>query len=183
MGGTAIVLLAVARIWMNWGKVVILPLQWSWSDVGLGCALGGAITLASAVIYQLWPNYRLAANQYLTIVLQPLIWADLLWLGLLPGLSEELLFRGVMLAAFGLNLIALILSSLCFGILHMGNRHQWPYVVWATIVGGILGYMALKTGNLIIPVVAHIITNWLAGITWKIKHPPSTSLGNSSDPS
>lgn len=183
MGGTAIVLLAVARLWMNWGKVLILPLQWNWLHVGYGVGLGLAITLASAVIYQLWPSYRLAANQYLKIVLQPLIWADLLWLGLLPGLSEELLFRGVMLAAFGLNLVALVLSSLCFGILHMGNRQQWPYVVWATVVGGILGYVALTTGNLLIPVTAHIVTNWLAGISWKIKHPSSASFGESSDPS
>lgn len=183
MGGTAILLLAVARIWMSFGDVVILPLQWNWSGVGLGVALGLAITMASALVYQLWPSYRLAANQYLMIVLQPLVWADLLWLGLLPGLSEELLFRGVMLAAFGLNLGALVVSSLCFGILHMGNRQQWPYVVWASAVGGLLGYVALETGSLLIPVVAHIITNWLAGITWKIKHPQSSSLGNSGDPS
>lgn len=183
MGGTAIILLAIARIWMNWGKVVILPLDFSWINIGWGVALGIAITLSSAVVYQVWASYRAAANQYLMLVLQPLLWADLLWLGLLPGLSEELLFRGVMLAAFGLNITALIFSSLCFGILHMGNRKQWPYVVWATAVGGLFGFVALKTENLLIPVVAHIVTNWLAGITWKLKHPQSASLGKSSDPS
>ncbi len=183
MGGTAVVLLAVARLWINWGKVAILPLSWSVENIGWGIALGVAITLASAVVYQVWPSYRLAANQYLTLVLQPLIWADLIWLGLLPGLSEELLFRGVMLAAFGLNIGALLLSSLCFGVLHMGNRHQWPYVIWATAVGCIFGYSALRMDNLLIPVVAHIVTNWLAGLIWKIKHPQSASLGESSDPS
>lgn len=183
MGGTAIVLLAIARIWMNWGTVEILPLQWTWINAGWGIALGLAITLASSVVYQLWPSYRIAANQYLMLVLQPLIWADLIWLGLLPGLSEELLFRGVMLSALGLNVTAVILSSVCFGVLHMGNRQQWPYVIWATAVGGILGYTAIATQSLLIPVLAHIVTNWLAGITWKVKHPHTSSLGESGDPS
>lgn len=183
MGVTAVVLLVVARLWMRWGQVAILPLQWSVINAGIGIALGFAITLGSAVVYQIWPSYRQAANQYLAIVLQPLIWADLIWLGLLPGLSEELLFRGVMLSALGLNISALVWSSLCFGVLHMGNRQQWSYVVWATAVGAVLGYTALVTQSLLIPVVAHIVTNWLAGITWKLKHPQSPPLGESGDPS
>lgn len=181
MGVTAVVLLVIARLWMRWGQVAILPLQWTLTNGGIGVALGFAITLASALVYQLWPSYRQAANQYLAIVLQPLVWADLIWLGLLPGLSEELLFRGVMLSALGLNLSALIISSLCFGVLHMGNRTQWSYVVWATAVGGLLGYTAIATQSLLIPVLAHIVTNWLAGVTWKLKHPQSPPLEESGD--
>ena len=171
MAVTAIILLIVAKIWMRFDQVALLPLDWSLRAVLIGIALGVGISLASAGLYQLWPQYRKAANLYLALVLQPLLWADLLWLGLLPGLSEELLFRGVMLSAFGLTTTALILSSLCFGILHLGGTQQWPYVIWASLVGGILGYSALATGNLLIPVVAHISTNWIAGITWKLLHP------------
>lgn len=179
MGVTAFVLLLVARIWMSLGTVSILPIQGSWINLGLGVALGLGITLASAVVYQLWPSYRSAANQYLKIVLKPLIWADLIWLGLLPGLSEELLFRGVMLAALGLNISAVIISSLCFGVLHLGGKQQWPYVIWASAVGGVFGYTAIATQSLLIPVVAHIVTNLLAGIIWKLRHPQSTTVGKS----
>ena len=95
---------------------------------------------------------------------------DLLWMGLLPGLSEELLFRGVMLPAIGLNWTGVIFSSLCFGVLHLSGLQQWPYVVWATVVGLAFGGSALMTGNLLVPVVAHIITNLLSSLIWKVRH-------------
>jgi membrane protease YdiL (CAAX protease family) len=86
----------------------------------------------------------------------------------LPGLSEELLFRGIMLPALGLNLTAVIVSSLVFGVLHLSGLQQWPYVIWATIVGFALGYTALVTGNLMVPIVAHIVTNLVSSSLWKL---------------
>ena len=170
MGITAIFLLAIAKIWQKLGGVQLLSFQFSpqallWS---IGLALG--ITLASGIVYRLWPAYRHSADFYLELVIKPLEWADLIWLGLLPGLSEELLFRGVMLPALGLNLAAVAVSSVLFGVLHLSGNGQWPYVVWATIVGFALGYCALITGNLVVPVVAHIITNLISGLVWKINH-------------
>jgi membrane protease YdiL (CAAX protease family) len=41
-------------------------------------------------------------------------------------------------------------------------------VIWATIVGMILAYSALLTGNLLVPIVAHMITNWISSYFWKI---------------
>ena len=170
MGITAIFLLAIAKIWQKLGGVQLLSFQFSpqallWS---IGLALG--ITLASGIVYRLWPAYRQSADFYLELVIKPLEWTDLIWLGLLPGLSEELLFRGVMLPALGLNLAAVAVSSVLFGVLHLSGNGQWPYVVWATIVGFALGYCALITGNLVVPVVAHIITNLISGLVWKINH-------------
>ncbi len=171
MGVTAVVLLTISKVWQQLGSVTMLPLEFNdraliWS---VGLALG--ITIASSIIYRLWAAYRRSADIYLELVVKPLVWADLIWLGLLPGLSEELLFRGVMLPAFGLNLSAVIISSLLFGILHLSGANQWPYVVWATIVGFALGYVALITGNLLIPITAHIITNLVSSCLWKLKHP------------
>ncbi|MEO0687441.1 MAG: CPBP family intramembrane glutamic endopeptidase, partial [Cyanobacteria bacterium J06649_11] len=94
---------------------------------------------------------------------------DLIWLGLLPGLSEELLFRGVMLPAFGFNHFAVLVSSVCFGVLHLSGSGQWAYVVWASIVGVMLGYSAFLSDNLLIPIVAHIVTNLVSSYFWKIQ--------------
>ena len=99
-----------------------------------------------------------------------MLWPDLIWVGLLPGLSEELLFRGVMLPAIGLNITGIIVSSLCFGVLHISGLQHWPYVVWATAVGILLAYSALLTGNLLVPIVAHIFTNLVASYFWKLRH-------------
>ena len=170
MGVTAIILLGVAKIWQKLGAVQLLAIQFTTSALLYSLALAAGIILTSSIIYRTWSAYRRSADYYLELVIKPLIWADIIWLGLLPGLSEELLFRGIMLPALGLNLAAVFISSVLFGVLHLSGNNQWPYVVWATIVGFALGYSALVTGNLVVPVVAHIITNLISGTLWKLNH-------------
>lgn len=170
MGVTAIVLLVVSKIWQKLGSVRLLSTEITTEGFLWGISLAAGITLVSSIIYRLWPAYRDSADIYLELVIKPLVWPDLIWLGLLPGLSEELLFRGVMLPALGLNMVAVIISSLLFGILHLSGVGQWPYVVWATVVGFALGYVALITGNLLVPIVAHIITNLVSSCLWKLTH-------------
>ena len=170
MGVTAIILLGVAKIWQKLGAVQLLAIQFTTPALLYSLALAVGIILTSSVIYRTWSAYRRSADYYLELVIKPLIWADIIWLGLLPGLSEELLFRGIMLPALGFNLAAVFISSVLFGVLHLSGNNQWPYVVWATIVGFALGYAALVTGNLVVPVVAHIITNLISGTLWKLNH-------------
>ena len=171
MGITAVVLLGVAKIWQKFGSVAILPIYINVQAILYAIALAGGIIVASSIMYRLWADYRKSADMYLALVVKPLVWADIIWLGLLPGMSEELLFRGVMLPAFGFNLAALIVSSLLFGVLHLSSASQWSYVVWATVIGFALGYVALITGNLFIPILAHIITNLVSSSVWKFQHP------------
>lgn len=167
MGVTAVVLLVVARLWMQFGSISLVPLRWTAMELLLGVGLGLGVTAASSVVYRIWPGYRHSADYYLALVLKPLLWPDLIWLGLLPGLSEELLFRGVMLPALGFNSGGVVLSSFCFGVMHLSGKKQWPYVVWATTVGLLLGFSALLTGNLLVPIVAHIVTNIVSSCLWK----------------
>jgi uncharacterized protein len=169
MGVTAIILWIVAKLWLRWGNIILFKWHWREQDLLLGIALGIIITILSSLAYRLSPSYRQSADYYLEMVLKPLALPDLIWLGLLPGLSEELLFRGVMLPALGGDHPAVILSSLCFGVLHLSTPQQWPYVIWATIIGIILGYSALLSGNLLLPIVAHIVTNLLSSYLWKVQ--------------
>ena len=178
MGVTAVFLLAIAKIWQKLGAVPLLAVQFTLQAFLFSLALAGGITFCSGIIYRLWPAYRRSADYYLELVIKPLMWTDIIWLGLLPGLSEELLFRGVMLPALGLNLAAVFISSILFGVLHLSGNGQWPYVVWAAIVGFALGYCALVTGNLVVPVVAHIITNLVSGSLWKVNHWQKQQVSN-----
>ncbi|MEM9539341.1 MAG: CPBP family intramembrane glutamic endopeptidase [Cyanobacteria bacterium P01_E01_bin.42] len=171
MAVTATTLLIVAKVWQSLGTIRLLSLDFTLGAVFWGLGLAATIVLASAIVHRFWGAYRRSADYYLELVVKPLIWSDLIWLGLLPGLSEELLFRGVMLPALGLNVTAVILSSLLFGVLHLSGTQQWPYMIWATIVGGILGFSAIATGNLFVPIVAHVITNFVSGCLWKWSHP------------
>jgi uncharacterized protein len=167
MGVTALILLAIAKLWIHFGSVSLL--SWRWTEIMLlqGLSLGFAIAVVSGIVYRFWPAYRQSADLYLELVIKPLTWPDLVWLGLLPGMSEELLFRGVMLPALGLNMVGLVGSSVCFGISHLSGLKQWPYAVWAAAVGLCLGFTALATGNLLVPIVAHVFTNLISGFIWK----------------
>ena len=169
MGVTAIILWIIAKLWLQFGNFNLMSWRWDKQEFLIGVILGLTITALSSLAYQFSNLYRKSANYYLEIVLKPLAFPDLIWLGLLPGLSEELLFRGVMLPALGLDHLAVIVSSICFGVLHLSGSGQWAYVVWATIIGLILGYSAFLSGNLLIPIVAHVVTNLLSSYFWKLQ--------------
>ena len=171
MAVTATILFCVSKLWLYLGENQLRPLAFTITDIIFGIALGLGLSGLSAIVYAAWADYRASADFYLTMVLKPLAIPDVIWLGILPGLSEELLFRGVMLPAIGLDPIGIILSSLCFGVLHMTNIQQWPYAVWATAIGLLLAFTMVETGNLLIPIVAHITTNLVSGLVWKLNPP------------
>ena len=170
MGLTAIVLLLVARLWLLVDSVHLLGLRWSAIDFLVGVLIGFGISGASSLVYRIWKSYRQSADCYLALIVSPLVWMDLVWLGLLPGLSEELLFRGVMLPAIGLNSFGIVVSGVCFGVLHFSGTGQWAYVIWAAAIGLVFGYSALASGNLLVPIAAHITTNLLSSCIWKFTH-------------
>ena len=160
MAMTAVILLVVAQVWRSLADIELVYTV-SWLAVGQGAALAAAISFVSWLLFRLWPAYRESALQYMQMVLTPLQPADFLWVGLLPGLSEELLFRGVALPALGL-----VLSSVLFGVLHIWDWKQWPYAAWTTTLGFVLGGATLLTGNLLVAVIAHVLVNLTSCAVW-----------------
>ena len=171
MGITALILFIVGNLWRMVGNVDLLAWQVTGTACLQGVAIAAGIILASGLLYSVWGNYRQSVDVYLDFVLKPLALPDVLWLGLLPGLSEEFLFRGIMLPGLGLGWAALGISSLIFGVLHISGVQQWSYAVWAAVIGLVLGYSAIATGNLFVPVLAHIITNFISSLVWKLRNP------------
>jgi membrane protease YdiL (CAAX protease family) len=82
--------------------------------------------------------------------------------GLLAG-GEELIFRGILLqvliSSAGLRpYIALAISSLVFALFHLlPARRLWPFALWALWEGGLLGWVYLWSGSLLVCVVLHIL--------------------------
>lgn len=80
----------------------------------------------------------------------------------LPALLEEMVFRGCVLQSlrpYG-DRTALWVSSLLFSLMH-GNILQVPF---AFIVGLVLGYAVLKTGNIWLAVAIHFANNAMANL-------------------
>ncbi len=173
MGVTAIIFLLIAQIWQRAGAIAPIPVIFNQQAIITGILLGLGIIGASLTLSKVWTPYRLNAEQYLTFVITPLAIPDLIWVGLLPGLSEELLFRGVMIPAFGYDYIALTISSVLFGVLHLSDTQNWYYVIWAIIIGFIFGYSAYATDNLLIPITAHIVVNFISSLIWKLTNQSS----------
>jgi hypothetical protein len=80
---------------------------------------------------------------------------DLLLIALCAGVGEELLFRGLIqggLARWWGEWPALGAASVVFGLAHCMT---YGYAVFATILGLLLGWLVLVTGDLTAAIVAH----------------------------
>ncbi len=91
--------------------------------------------------------------------------AEVLALALFSGVAEEAFFRGAMQEAWGL-----VPTSLIFGGIHFVPR--WVYLPWtlfAIVVGFLMGWIYVATGNIYAPISAHVLINALN--LWKICGP------------
>ena len=85
-------------------------------------------------------------------------WLALLAFAVAPGICEELAFRGFILSGFlrsGRTWLAIALSSLCFGVMHMIPQQVFN----ATLVGLAIGLLAVRSGSLWPGVLFHILFN------------------------
>ena len=87
---------------------------------------------------------------------------ELAVLATLAGLAEEILFRGVLqvgLARVLPDAAALVLASMAFGLAHFITR---AYALLAGMAGLYLGSLFLAQGNLLVPIVAHALYDFVA---------------------
>ena len=76
-------------------------------------------------------------------------------LGLASGVAEEAFFRGALQPALGW-----LLASLIFGLVHFAPRRELlPWTGFALGAGMLLGGLFEWTGNLVAPIVAHVVIN------------------------
>ena len=89
-------------------------------------------------------------------------WLTIIMAVILAPIVEEFIFRKLMidkLSKYG-YITAILVSSLAFGLFH-GNLYQFFY---AALVGILLGYIYVKSGNWLISVLMHAIINFYGGV-------------------
>ncbi|RZC71256.1 hypothetical protein C5167_034439, partial [Papaver somniferum] len=96
--------------------------------------------------------------------LEPL---DYILVACLPGLSEELLFRGALMPLFGLDWKSVLVVAGMFGVLHLGSGRQYSFAIWATFVGLAYGYAAIISSSIIVPMTSHALNNLVGAILWR----------------
>jgi membrane protease YdiL (CAAX protease family) len=82
---------------------------------------------------------------------------SLIVLGLLPAVSEELLFRGVLARAFGARraVLGIVVSAVVFSLYHFIPLQM----VGVFPLGLALGMLALRAGSIVPGMIAHLLNN------------------------
>lgn len=128
-------------------------IRWGW-DIAIGLATGLVVVALSAAMTRLtgWGD---ALARALGTALKGLRVRDGLLLALASGIGEELFFRGALQPRVGL-----VLASLAFGAVHfVPRRDMLPWSGFAVAAGLLFGALFEWTGNVVAPVVAHIVVN------------------------
>lgn len=138
-----------------WQSIRIEPLL-------LGCLPATAVLFLASLLALRWiPPLRRAQaflDQELFRQLRP---RDAVYVSLLPGVAEEMLFRGLLQPAWGLAW-----TSLAFGLMHLPALRHWSYAVWAALMGLLLGSLYLLSGNLLLVILTHLGNNTLSLLLW-----------------
>jgi uncharacterized protein len=137
---------------------LIPPLELSaWAKtVSAGLGVGLVMVLLSRLATARFAWAAHLADEFRK-VLGPLDRREALIVAALSSLAEEALFRGLLQPSLGLWLTAAI-----FGVLHIGPTPRFlPWTVMAFAAGLAFGALALWTGNIFAPILAHATVNYL----------------------
>jgi membrane protease YdiL (CAAX protease family) len=145
-------------------------LKSTWTAIGLGLAA----TVPPVLVLLLMPRLPWHFVRHLLKVVDELLVpamrsctvAELGIIALLAGLGEELLFRGAIQAAAAQWVsgpagpwLGLAVASVVFGLAHLITP---AYATFAALMGAYLGLVWMWSGNLMIPIVAHAMYDFLA---------------------
>ncbi len=150
--------------------------------VNFGLVILGALPLAIAasslaslvnLIYPIPPEYLEKLAGLISMEDTSLLHAIVV-IGLLPGVCEELMFRGFITRFFenGKTWIPIIISALLFAIYHLD-----PFRLLSTFLLGIyMGFLLYKTKSIFIPILAHALNNSIAVLFTRADQIPALQI-------
>jgi len=125
-----------------------------WPDLAAGALAAGIVILVSGAFtrHSRWGE-KLARE--LGALLGRLALTECLLLAAASGVAEEAFFRGALQPRVGL-----VAASLIFGLAHFAPKRELvPWTIFSIGAGFLLGALFDATGNLLAPVVAHVLIN------------------------
>lgn len=129
--------------------------------VALGAAAGLLVVLLSRIAHRRFVWARRLSDEFQTI-LSSFSRRDALMMAVMSALGEEMLFRGLIQGSFPDPWFGLVLTAAVFAALHVGpSRAFVPWTIMAFVVGLMFGGLLLITGDLVAPIVAHGLINFL----------------------
>jgi membrane protease YdiL (CAAX protease family) len=124
------------------------------AELGIGAGAGLALAGASAAV-SLGSGAARRLEEEFRALLGPLRPPEALFLALLSGFVEEVVFRAGLQPAVGL-----VWASLVFGLLHVGPKRIFLlWTLFAVGMGFLLGWLFAWTEGLAAPVSLHVTLN------------------------
>ena len=156
-GELLLVLLALA--WARYRDLPLDAVAGPWPrDAAIGAGAAAALAIVNYGLLCRAPAFRFvrAIRRVYRDLLKPAFAGigvrEVVVISLAAGIGEELLFRGVLQPEIGL-----IPASLVFGVLHMGGCGTLAFGCWVAVMGAVLGWLAIATGGLLAPILAHAL--------------------------
>uniref|UniRef100_A0A0D9WEQ4 CAAX prenyl protease 2/Lysostaphin resistance protein A-like domain-containing protein n=1 Tax=Leersia perrieri TaxID=77586 RepID=A0A0D9WEQ4_9ORYZ len=136
----------------GWPVADPMDLSFNFEIWHLELVAGLVIVVSSSryILLQTWSDFRNSSEAANRQILTSLETFDYILVACLPGISEELLFRGALMPIFGLNWIGALVTGAIFGVLHLGNGRKYSFAVWATFVGVAYGLATLASSSIIV---------------------------------
>jgi uncharacterized protein len=181
--------LAIFALSLGWA-FSLAPMDsyhWSWADLGWGgVATLPPLAILGLCLYLPWEPFRrilrILARTILPLFRQCGLF-EIAVIAFLAGLGEEMLFRSIVQKGLadwiGTHYgpaIGLATATLVFGMLH---GITLTYAVIAGIIGLYLGLIWLYTGNLLVPITAHALYDFLAILIMRTTIKPKEEKGES----
>jgi len=173
--------IAVAVGWML-GLETTTLVHFNWQGVLWG-VVAAAPLIVGFFVLQVAPirsvqTLNLRVRRLLVPLLRPASLVQIVAICVFAGLGEEMLFRAVMQQGLqswfvpmaGVTagvVIALVVTALCFGIAHAMTP---LYAIVAGLIGLYFGIVWLWTDNLLAPILAHALYDFVA-ILWYLHGP------------
>ncbi len=143
--------------WLHWRRGALLETLLGPEPPAallLGAAAGAAVMAVGVALGRSFAFAR-RMERTLAALVGPLPRTHCLAAGVLSGVSEEIFFRGVLQPVLGL-----VATSLLFGAVHPPLvRSLWPWTIFATTTGFLLGWLFEATGALLAPIACHAVVN------------------------
>ncbi|CAN6464381.1 unnamed protein product [Victoria cruziana] len=159
--------IAASGGWEIYDCSAAVSYSFDWEDLEMVIGLVVLVSTCRYFLLKLWPDFSdssEAANQQVLGSLE--LW-DYAVVAILPGISEELLFRGALLPLFGLNWKSALAVGALFGVLHLGNGRRTSFAIWATFVGLVYGMATVFSSSVLVPMASHSLNNLVGGIFWR----------------
>ena len=164
--------LGVIAVGVGWalGRPLGELIDWTVTGAiwGAAAALPLMVLLLLCVRVPVWPFSEIAEviDQTLAPMFRDIGLINLAMISALAGLGEELLFRGLLQQGLADWIggpagvwIGLAAASIIFGLFHPVTP---TYTVLATLMGVYLGWLWIDTENLLVPIAAHGVYDFLA---------------------